>query len=47
MRKLTFIVMERRNGKVITVLVTDRRDAALRCKNQCKLCVRYISERWE
>ena len=47
MRKLTFIVMERRNGKVIAVLVTDRRDAALRCKNQCKLCVRYISERWE
>lgn len=47
MRKLTFIVMERRNGKIIAVLVTDRRDVALRCKNQCKLCVRYISERWE
>jgi len=47
MKKLVFVVMERRRGILVEVLVTERRDAALRCKNQCKMAVRYISERWE
>lgn len=47
MRKIIFTVNERRDGKVITVLVTDRRDVALRCKYQCKLTVRFIAEKWE
>jgi len=47
MRKLLFVVLERRRGILVEVLVTEHRDAALRCKNQCKMAVRYISERWE
>lgn len=47
MKKLVFVVLERRNGKMCAILVTERRDAALRCKNQCKMAVRFISERWE
>ena len=47
MRKLMFVVNERRNGALVQILVTDRRDVALRCKNQCKLCIRFVSERWE
>lgn len=47
MRKLVFIVMERRNGILVQIMVTERRDCALRCKNQCAMCTRFISERWE
>lgn len=47
MRKLVFIVMERRRGVLVEVLVTERRDCALRCKNQCAQCTRFIAERWE
>lgn len=47
MRKIIFSVCERRDGKIITVLVTDRRDVALRCKFQCGICARFISEKWE
>ena len=47
MKKLVFVVMEKRNGKMIAILMTENRGQALRCKNQCGLCVRYISERWE
>lgn len=46
MRKIIFSVCERRDGKVVTVLVTDRRDVALRCKYQCKMAIRFIAEKW-
>ena len=47
MRKLMFVVNERRNGALVQILVTDRRDVALRCKYQCKMAIRFIAEKWE